>query len=255
MTVEEREMLRKRMGEVAALPPDHPDRQAIVVQISTIGGDLEREWLVLLQFDEQLRLDLARVPVPADLQEKLLKIPSNAVRSQGRIFRNRRVLALAAAVLLALGIWAAVVVSRGNQPRAVANVASLVAAEHELQPVLSVTSPRANVVSASLQQQVAYPVVIPQLPHDPQLIGGTVLNLDGHKVVYTRWNNGKELCSLYQFCGPDFGVRHFAQRQKLEPAPGQSGHRCSVFMWTEGHCDYALVMESPHSGADVTSGA
>src|SRR6266542_435282 len=97
MNAEQIEQLRRRMGEVAALPHDDPARQELVQHISQIDGAAEQEWLALVAEDERLRIDLARVTPPADLEARLLAIPQQ-IRPQSSWFlrKSRWFYALAA---------------------------------------------------------------------------------------------------------------------------------------------------------------
>ena len=63
--------VRRRMSEAMLLPPDHPLRQAVVEHVAAADGPLEREWLELVQEDERMRVELARVkPPPPSLHQR-----------------------------------------------------------------------------------------------------------------------------------------------------------------------------------------
>lgn len=79
MTSETQDEIRRRMSEAVLLPPSDPLRQSVVERVAAADGALEREWLELVQEDERLRVELARVrPPPPDLHRRLLDIPAQA---------------------------------------------------------------------------------------------------------------------------------------------------------------------------------
>ncbi len=79
MTSETHEEVRRRMSEAVLLPPSDPLRQSVVERVAATDGPLEREWLELVQDDERLRVELARVKPPRpDLHRRLLDIPAQA---------------------------------------------------------------------------------------------------------------------------------------------------------------------------------
>ncbi len=79
MTSETHEEVRRRMSEAVLLPPSDPLRQSVVERVAATDGALEREWLELVQEDERLRVELARVKPPRpDLHRRLLDIPAQA---------------------------------------------------------------------------------------------------------------------------------------------------------------------------------
>ncbi|HEV2294852.1 MAG TPA: hypothetical protein VGR35_13450 [Tepidisphaeraceae bacterium] len=98
MNSQEHEDVRTRMPEAALLPPSHPLRQAIVEHIAATDGPLEREWLDLVQEDERLRVELARMKPPSpDLHRRLMEIP---VQSQPDSLITRSRWWIIAAVIL-----------------------------------------------------------------------------------------------------------------------------------------------------------
>lgn len=249
MSSKDIELLRRRMEEVAALPAEHPDRQAVVREISAIDGALEREWLDLLRHDEQMRLDLARIDPPPGFEERLLKIPAQHGARRPWFLRSRRSLAAVAATVLigVLGTFAFLASSRAGRAGVISEVASLAMAGHESSPELAVLSADWQVLTAKLQGGVPFGIQRPQLDGGMQLQGGKVTTLGGKAVVYTRWTSGGKTYSLYQFCAKDFGIRGVLQRQAVTPKVGDG--RCQVIVWTEGHCDYALVVDGDPRGA------
>jgi anti-sigma factor RsiW len=250
MNAEQIEQLRRRMGEVASLLHDDPDRQAVLRQISRIDGPLQREWIDLVQQDERLRLDLGRVTPPPGLQERLLAIQQQHRPRKAWFFRGSRwMAALAASLVLIAGIWATLAIRQHQQAQTLQTIATLTIASHEGRPELSVVSSDWSAIEASLKNNVPFPVELPRLDPNLKLTGGKVMTLAGNKAIYTCWQSGGRTYSLYQFCGKDFGVHFAIPRQTIKPKIA-SASPCRVIMWTEDHCDYALVIEN-NAGRDV----
>ncbi len=70
-------------------------------------------------------------------------------------------------------------------------------------------------------------------------------------MVYTRWESAGRTYSLYQFCGKDFGLDAAVSRQEIRPRPTPKT-RCNVVVWTEDHCDYALVIDGETTPASAS---
>lgn len=256
MTPEKMEELRRRMNEVALLSHEHPDRQALLREISGIDGPLEREWLDLLREDERLRLELARVDPPPGLEERLLAIAREHPPRRRR-WLLRWLAPLAAVVVVGLGVWVAITaVRQQRQEAALREFAVLAVAGDERRPELTVTTPDWQVVRASLQDQFPRSLDRPtELDPSLSLVGGRAIMLAGNRVLYTRWQapDGRN-CSLYVFCATDFGLRRPLERRTITPRVSPGG-RVQVLLWTEGHCDYALVLEQVDATEAVPSPA
>lgn len=236
--------LRRRMEDVALFPPEDPQRQAVMQEISAIDGSLEQEWLELLQDNERLRLELARVEAPAGLEERLLAIPGQHPHRSFWRFRTRRwMLAVAALVALVIGASMFALLSSQRSGHAAQAFASLVANHHEAQPALSVSTGDWKVVEASFAGNFPLPIQRPSLDPSLRLEGGRLATLDGQEVLYTRWADGGTNYSLYQFCAKNFGLTHPLEKQSVLPRPSGSDPRCRVIIWSEDHCDYALVVD------------
>lgn len=97
--------VRRRMSEAALLPPEHPLRQAVVEHVAATDGSLEQEWLELVQEDERLRVELARVkPPPPGLHQRLMEIPLQARPSSPAGRFRWAIAAMIAAAALALAV-------------------------------------------------------------------------------------------------------------------------------------------------------
>ncbi len=243
MNAEEIEQLRRRMGEVAALPHEDAKRLAVVRQISQVEGPLEQEWLELLREDERMRLELARVTPPPDLEQRLLAIPQQIKpRTRWLLRTSRWVSALAAVLVIGLALWGVTAMKNHRLSRTLGDIATLAMASHETQPDLAVASSDWQVVRTALDGSLYFPIDRPKLDPSFKLLGGKVVKLAGASMVYTRWESAGRTYSLYQFCGKDFGINAPVARQEISPRPSPKA-RCNVIVWTEDHCDYALVID------------
>ena len=113
MNTNDREKLRRRMGEVAALPPDDPMRREVEAEIASHGYWAEREWLELLGLDECLRIELRRSSKALGLEERLLGVPDETSLPRHRLIRWSMA---AAAVLLLVCGGLAVLLLPGRNP-------------------------------------------------------------------------------------------------------------------------------------------
>lgn len=259
MNDEQVAQLRRRMGEAAALPHDDPQRLDVVREIGRSRGPLEREWLELVREDERLRLELARVEPPAHLQQRLLAISREARSGQRWFRRASRWLYAAAAALVLAGFmtWGTLAYqSRARVARSLDQVATLTMACHESEPQLSIVTSDWQDIWSATHTAVHYPVDRPMLDPAFQLMGGKVMTLGGSKMIYTRWQKDGRVYSLHQLCGKEFGLPLGIPRQEVRPG-SLSKARCRVIVWTENHCDYALVFaaDSEQPTAEQLKGA
>ncbi len=106
MTTLELQDIRQRMPEAVLLPPEHPLRQAVVEQVAATDGPLEREWLELVQEDERMRVELARVKPPSpDLHRRLMDIPAQTQPvPRSRTGRWWLVVVVAAVLIIAMAV-------------------------------------------------------------------------------------------------------------------------------------------------------
>jgi hypothetical protein len=96
------EILRRRMGEVAALDSDDPERRAVEREIAKVGSWAGDEWRLLLQENSALRRELQGVSVPPGLEERLLvQIDAQLPEAMLQNPRRTRLAWLSAAVVLA----------------------------------------------------------------------------------------------------------------------------------------------------------
>ena len=252
---QDKEILRRRMGEVASLPVDDPQRQETVRQILALGPEVEEEWLDLLRDDELIRLALGRADPPTGLEQMLRSIPDQAPSQ--RVGRFRGALwgsGIAAAIIVALTLWL-MVGGRGNALStggAKDRLAAMASQLHGLSPALTLETSQPWRIESELDGYLPEPVRVPKLREGFQLVGAIPTMLDGHRVVITRWRcpEGHD-CSVYQFCAQDFDLPPRLPREKLIAAAGPGKPRYQVVIWNEDHCAYAMVtqlIDSPLQG-------
>jgi len=88
------------------------------------------------------------------------------------------------------------------------------------------------------------PVHLPKLDAGYQLVGGRVCELDGQRVIYTRWQRNGRIHSLYQLERGDFGLPETFTARRIEtPAvPGEVAPH-ELVLWPGEDCVYARVCE------------
>jgi hypothetical protein len=246
--------LDRRMGEAAALSPEHPLRQAVVREVVTLGADVERRWLDLLRADEQLRLELARVNPPPGLHDRLLAIPDDVRprawwRSPGRL-----AIGIAAMVLFSIGV-VLFVPEVAPAPGAGKNLGRVAVLTATSATSASPTQPRpqamevnssdwAKVVEA-LDDRAPFRLARPALRGDARLLGASLATLDDHPVLVSLWTDGNRTFPVYQYRAGDFGISGPVERTIMCPmeAAGHPRMRCRVILWSDANGDYALVLD------------
>lgn len=238
MNANDIESLRRRMGEVAALPPDDPQRLAVLADVAAAGAWAEREWVELQQFDEHTRVALRRVEVPAGLSDRLAAIPSEAPPRRLRLPRLRPLLAVAAALLIAASVWTA-----WPSPAYTAEqIAELAVAHHLKGYPTQVETTDIKQIETKFANSVSWDVIVPPMGEGMALLGGRVCRLAGNTIICTTWQKDGVRYSLYQFCPTDFNLSKadLAAHFRVPDSTGQF----DVDVWTNKHgCGYAKVRE------------
>ena len=93
---------------------------------------------------------------------------------------------------------------------------------------------------SAVHTAVPYAVDRPKLDPSFKLVGGKVVSLGGRTMIYTRWRRGGTTYSLHQFCGKEFALNRPVARREVTPSSLPNAP-CRIIIWTENHCDYALV--------------
>ena len=250
MTDHEKDPLRRRIEEVAALPADDRRHQEVFRQISEAGTWAEQYWLELLRQDEKLRLFLRHVHPPENLRERLLKIPSTTVLSRRNVRRALVSTGVAAACLIVV-VWVglSVIQTGPTLTEATRALAALAAIDHVKQPELTVKTAISSEIASQLNAAVKFPISIPVLGEEYDLLGGRVCKFGTKPIVYTRWRRRGREYSLYQVWPSDFDLpREFPTQVVSIPAKPKESANYRVIVWSEGYCAFALVCEDKQDG-------
>ena len=239
MNTNDREKLRRRMGEVAVLAPDDPLRREVEDEIARQGVWAQKEWLELLGLDECLRIELRRSSEALGLEERLLAVPDETSLPRHRLVRWGT--AAAAVLLLVCGGLAVLVLSGPDHTQQIRQIAITAIGDHMVGQSLAIeTSEQATLVTA-LKPQIHFEVKIPQLGQGFRLLGGRKCVISKQTVLYTRWEKGGHEYSLYQFCPKDFGLPNDFSRRTVVSDGLRSEDACDALVWTEKGCAYVLV--------------
>lgn len=76
-SLKEREEFLLRMGEVAALEPADPLREAVQEEVTRWDEPVQNAWKALMAENEVLQREFARVTPPPGLAGRLLALPEN----------------------------------------------------------------------------------------------------------------------------------------------------------------------------------
>lgn len=241
---------RRSLEEASCLPPGEPERRAVEAEITARGPLAEREWMLLLDEAERLRLALRRVQVPADLVERLSSIPREA-RSPGAWLRGRgrlvlAAVAVAAALLLAFHGWRTSSPARPHTPDPLASLALLALNDHLDTHRLEVLASDPEAVAAALAGAIPFPIRLPRLEAPARLEGGRRCTLGSHPVCFTTWRLGEARITLLQLRRRDFDLPEHLAPTVVAPQGAAAGRRpLDVLLWTSGEDGYAVVADDP----------
>ncbi len=248
MNTNDREKLRRRMGEAAALAPDDPLRREVEDEIARQGDWAQKEWLELLGLDECLRIELRRSPEAVGLEERLLAVPDETSLPRHRLIRWG--MAAAAVLLLVCGGLAVLLLSDRDPAQQIRQIGLTAIEDHMAGQRLTVkTSETATLVTA-LRPQIHFDLKLPRLGEGFRLLGGRKCVIRKQTVLYTRWEKGGYEYSLYQFCPKDFGLPNDFSRRTVVTEGARAEDACDALVWTEKGCAYVLVA---HRNAFVPS--
>ena len=171
MNTNDREKLRRRMGEVAALAPDDPLRREVEDEIARQGNWAEKEWLELLGLDECLRIELRRSSEAVGLEERLLAVPDETSLPRHRLIRWS--MAAAAILLLVCGGLAVLLLSGGRDPaQQIRQIALTAIGDHMAGQRLTIETSEAATLVTALKPQIHFELKLPKLGQGFRLLGG-----------------------------------------------------------------------------------
>ncbi len=255
MTDHEKDRLRRRMEEVAALQADDPRHEEVFRQISQSGPWAEQYWLELLRDDEKLRLLLRHVHPSEDLRERLLKIPATTALPRMKV-RRALVSAGVAVICLIVAVWVILPAMRTGPTLAEATreLAVLAAIDHVKRSELTVETAIPSEIVARFKAAAKFPVSIPVLGEEYNLLGGRVCKFGTRPIIYTRWRRRGREYSLCQVRPTDFDLpREFPTQVVSVPAQPKEHAGYRVVIWSEGHCAFVLVCDDPAGGEELSA--
>ncbi|MFH1069013.1 MAG: hypothetical protein V1794_05260 [Candidatus Glassbacteria bacterium] len=245
------DILRNRMLEASFLEPGDPRREEVEQAIAREGGWAGEEWVKLLEENRRLSREVARVELPAGLEERLLAIGARAGRAAAieKMLGSRAFLRVAAVAVLTVAIgWAAnLYLRRAGPVHEIETIAVLALSNHVTNPDVTVITLDPQYLEEHLRAAVPFEIVMPAV-NNLSLIGGRSESLGTHPVVYTRWASGDGRCSLYQFRSSDFNLPEQTGKEVIPGSrvncPVALDKNCDVVIWTESGRGYALVADS-----------
>lgn len=233
------------MGEAAALPSEDPVRQELEAEISRQGLWAEKEWLDLLSQDEHCRLALRKVPVPPDLEAKLLAIPEQGRVKRITAVRKVKLMATIGTCALAL-LLAAFFLSRSawRQDSSLQTMALMAINEHLNDRHVDIKPKEGVLFESQFSGHTSFRVRIPDLGPELQLLGGRHCTLGIHPVAYSLWTSKQGEYSLFQFKLADVEVSPISSPRQISPkTPVLAGSPCEVLFWSEGDSGFILVAD------------
>lgn len=238
------EHLERAMEQAAMLSPQDPDRQAVVDRVKAAGPDAEAAWLELVEEDERLRLTLQDVRVPDDLQSTLLEIPTTHTSHGWAWMRwlSGAAAVVVAATMVTFGVWSwSADSTAGASADTARHVAMLTAEDLAAHAPLTIRSSNRAKVASVLQAASGMAVDMPNLGPEYALVGGRVCELNGKRVICTRWLHNGKMHSVYQLDRQAFGLPRALPAQRFKPTIGQT--RYEAVVWSSQRCAYAMICD------------
>lgn len=232
------ELLRQRMGEVAALAPDDPLRLEVMAEVTAAGAWAEAEWLELQRFDEDARVALRHGDAPEGLADRLGRIPAEApLRSPwlGRV--TKWAAPIAAAIAIGVTVW----IANTGHAYTVDQIAELAVDNHLSNNYVQTLTHDPQEVEAKFANTVAWKIDMPELAERSgyELQGARVCRFGGQTVLCTHWTHEGHKHVLYQFCPSDFRMPMTLDDTTLN-VDRDAPYRVRV--WSEPNgCSYVLI--------------
>ena len=246
---ENREAIRRSMGEAVVLSPDDPRRQEVETLLNDTDLWAHHEWKLLVQETTRLREHVPRTnlvkDVPEGLERRLLTLPAIATARSPSYSRLGWLLAGAAAVLILGGF---IVTDSGREKSRLQTLAVLAINNHvnHVDDEDSFQSTRKEDLERHLSAELDFDVLIPGSNATFDLVGGRKCKLGTHPVAYTLWRGRAGKASLFQFKPIEFELPG-AMKQTLVHAHGMAvaDGPNDILVWTEGSRGYVLVCAEP----------
>jgi hypothetical protein len=270
--------LRQQMAEAAVLPPDDPRRLAVMRDIvASRDAVLHEEWITLIASDEQMRLDLIDVEVPAGLLDRLRQVPDAAEAEAPirhvRFARPRWSVAVSIAAMIAVAglVWltnlqqpidsefdlrlktlALLALDHSNTITPVTPTAATNTAGKGTLAVATTDKPITANLSAD---SFGFKPEAPQLPPHMKFVNAAKAFIGGHPVVAFHILDEGQPRTIYQFKPDDYNLPHsFTARTIQPPGPWYNHQKGEVTFWTDKSKAYAIVNPGGDDDLPSTSG-
>ena len=239
------DQFKQKLEETAALPPDDSQRQDFERRLANESESAQQHWQDLLLENESFRDNLAKIPVPDDLQQRLLSIPEPVSEIPKRVFKPIHygwALAAAAAMLMMLTAGLTRHYTSNSRMRTVALLAINNHLNHLQDHGVDAQSIDKAELEQSLTKQVGFQVTVPDLENGLHLEGGRKCQLGTHPVAFTLWKEGQSEYSLFQFETDRFGLAASIKPTLVRNTqPAGTEHTTGAWIWTRGKYGYVLT--------------
>jgi len=193
------------------------------------------------------------VEIPSGLAESLLRVSAETDGVKYGKFISSPLLRVAATVVLLVGLGSGLFYSREQSAteKKIAEVAELALDHFAHGSDVSVITLDPDYMARYLEGSVPFPVRMPVVENDLNLIGGSSGSLGAYPAVYTRWWHQAENqsdCAIIQFRSQDFGLPESVAKEVVHSSnvhcPSAKDMNCNVIVWSEGGDGYVLVADS-----------
>jgi hypothetical protein len=250
----------QRLLELAHLPPGDPRRRVLDQEIASMDAQSQQFWRGLLVENDRIFAQIGEVPIPVDLEERLLRLPDSPLPAdpwwrQATALQLGWISIAVACALVALAVGGVVmyVFAPPPAPRPLADALAMAITRdaisyHQTSAVPEILGPNAAQVYTALKaKDLSFPIMVLE-PQDPLVLQGAgICTIDGLPAAYTRWQAGDLHYTLYQFDGARIGApASFADTTESEANLWHDNFHPRVVIWPgpAGRCTWALAMDS-----------
>lgn len=243
MSSQDEDTLRRRLEEASLLGPDDPERPAVTAELAGLPDGAREEWRLLCAETELLRQEIRRVPVPANLDARLLAVADTHAAPRPSILRRFAWVAAAASVLVCAIVGGLLLLDRRARSERVRELAALAVASHVYDRHVTVETSDPDRLEQRLAGAVPFAVEVPDLGTAYRLVGGRKCALGTRAVVFSLWEGPAERCSVFQFDPGEFGLEDDLSSVEIRPSRGAGPPHPRVRIWIEDGRGYVSVHE------------
>jgi hypothetical protein len=248
MTDEQQQELLRQMHDAVPLSHDHPMRRAVVRRVARSPEWAERVWLDLVAEQEALRIAAWRVPANPGLKHRLLALPDHfRALSRGRGRWIGRWVGIAALFAIVAGSWKWIVPSASLHTASADLLAQRAYEHHNLRHPMTLATHDPSAVAERFAPQLAWPVRLPDMPAEYRLTGATLCELNGRRVVCTRWTARGVTQSVFQVNPADHDLPNQLDRQSFRFPSGSDQPPATAWLWVVDGAAYVAVEDQPPS--------